>query len=111
MIYASTQGDGDGRPVKVIVHPFVQTVLGVCLTVALALGAWTTRTLVDLGQRITALEATAISQREAAQLVTLREFYVAVERQDASMIRLEQKLDEVIQLTMQDETRRQDRDF
>ena len=105
MIYASTQGDGDGRPVRVIVHPFVQTVLGVCLTVALGLGAWTTRTLVDLGHRITALEATAVSQREASQLVTLREFSVAVDRQDAAMIRLEEKLDEVIKLTVQEDPR------
>lgn len=106
MIYASTQGDGDGRPVRVIVHPFVQTVLGVCLTVALGLGAWTTRTLVDLGHRITALEATAVSQREASQLVTLREFSVAVDRQDAALIRLEEKLDEVIQLAVQEDVGR-----
>lgn len=106
MIYASTQGDGDGRPVRVIVHPFIQTVLGVCLTVALGLGAWTTRTLVDLGHRITALEATAVSQREASQLVTLREFSVAVDRQDAALIRLEAKLDEVIQLAAQEDVGR-----
>ncbi len=38
--------------------------------------------------------------------MTLREFSLAVERQDAALIRLEEKLDEVIQIAAQDETRR-----
>ncbi len=110
MIYASTQDGDAGRPVRVNVHPFVQTVLGVSLTIMLGLGAWTTRTLVDLGHRITALEATAVSQREASQLVTLREFSLAVDRQDAALIRLEEKLDEVIQIAAQDQQSRRGAD-
>lgn len=99
MIYATTQDEAGGRPVRVNVHPLVQTVLGICLTIALGLGAWTTRTLLDLDHRVTSLEATAVSQRDASQLVTLREFSLAVERQDAALIRLEQKLDAVIKMS------------
>lgn len=85
--------DEAGQAVRLTFHPLLQWGLGICASLITASVLWGISTIVELDNRVTAIESSRFTRADAAGYVTVREYDASLASILSQLNRIEDKLD------------------